>query len=71
MYTANDIASVFEYNKQYNVFYITDKKRVMWYVNNRDKQRLQAVLSRQFETAEDFAQLKKLVRAELKAQGVA
>jgi len=70
MYTANDIAKVFEYNKTYAVFNVTATKRVLWNVNNLDKQRLQALLSQRFEFAEDFAQLKKQVRAELKAQGV-
>jgi hypothetical protein len=71
MYTANDIANVLAYNKTREIFYITESKRVMWRVNNGDKARLQTMLSKRFEYAEDFAQLKKQVRAELKAQGVA
>lgn len=68
MYTPADIAAVIAYNATANIFSITDNKRVVWHVNNGNKQHLQTILSRRFAYAEDFAQLKKQVRSVLKQQ---
>ena len=68
MYTPADIAAVIAYNATANIFNITDTGRVVWRINNGNKQHLQTILSRRFAYAEDFAQLKKQVRSVLKQQ---
>jgi hypothetical protein len=70
MFTVDDIKTVFEYNKRSEIFRVTDTKRVVWSVNNGNKQYLNDTLSRPVKTAEDFAQLKKQVKNELKSQGI-
>ena len=69
MYTQQQIAKVFAYNKQHTIFYITESKRVMFNINNGDKAQLQNILQN-FETVQHLAQLKKQVKAQLKAEGV-
>ena len=69
MYTNTQIAKVFLYNKINTIFYVTAKKRVMFCINNRDKAFLQSILY-DFTTAKHLAQLKKQVKAQLKANGV-
>lgn len=69
MFTIDDIKAVFEYNKRSEIFRVTDTKRVVWSVNNGNKQYLNDTLSRPLQTAEDFAQLKKQVKNELKSLG--
>lgn len=69
MFTANDIKAVFNYNKTGNIFRITPAKRVTWDLRNMDVTNLNSVLSTPLNYAEDIAQLKKQVRAELKLQG--
>jgi len=69
MYTQQQIAKVFAYNKQHTIFYITESKRVMFNINNSDKAQLQNILQN-FETAEHLAQLKKQVKAQLKERAV-
>ena len=68
MFTTSDIAAVFAYNKTANIFRVSETKRVLWDVRNMHKQYLNTVLSRPLQYAEEFAQLKKQVRAELKKQ---
>ena len=70
MFTTDDIKEVFNYNQRSLIFRVTDSKRVVWTVNNGDKQYLNQTLSQPVQTAEDFAQLKKQVKNELKAQGL-
>ena len=70
MFTDNDIKEVFNYNKRSMIFRVTDSRRVVWSVNNGNKQYLNDTLSQPVKTAEDFAQLKKQVKAELKLQGL-
>lgn len=67
MYTAQQIATVINYNKNNNIFRITTKKRVVWDLRNIDVANLQQV-GVVIKYAEDFAALKKQVRAELVAQ---
>jgi hypothetical protein len=69
MFTANDIKTVFAYNANANIFRVTPAKRVSWDLRNMDVTNLNAVLSSPLVYAEDFAQLKKQVRAQLKLQG--
>lgn len=68
MYTPADIAAVIAYNAAANIFNITDNKRVVWHINNGNKQHLQTILSKRLVYAEDFAALKKQVRVALKQQ---
>ena len=70
MFTDNDIKEVFNYNKRSMIFRVTDSRRVVWSVNNGNKQYLNDTLSQPVKTAEDFAQLKKQVKNELKLQGL-
>ena len=70
MFTPNDIKEVFNYNKRSLIFRVTDSKRVVWTVNNGDKQYLNQTLSQPVQTAQDFTQLKKQVKDELKLQGL-
>ena len=70
MFTPNDIKEVFNYNQRSQIFRVTDSGRVVWSVNNGDKQHLNNTLSHPVQTAEDFAQLKKQVKNELKSQGI-
>lgn len=69
MYTQQQIAKVFAYNNVSKIFYVTKSKRVMFNINNRDKTFLQYILQ-DFDTAQHLAQLKKQVKAKLKAEGV-
>jgi len=70
VFTDNDIKEVFNYNKRSMIFRVTDSRRVVWSVNNGNKQYLNDTLSQPVKTAEDFAQLKKQVKNELKLQGL-
>lgn len=67
MYTAQQINTVLQYNKTANIFRITPAKRVVWDLRNMDVANLRqkGVV---IVYAEEFAQLKKQVRAELVAQ---
>ena len=69
MFTKNDVALVLAYNVKAKMFYVSSAKRVQWSMLNKDKTYLQSVLSKELVYAEDFALLKKQVRAELVAQG--
>ena len=69
MFTANDISKVFKYNESCNIFRVTPAKRVSWDLRNIDVAVLNEQLSKQIVFADDFAQLKKQVRAQLKLQG--
>ena len=69
MFTANDISKVFKYNESARIFRITAAKRVTWDLRNIDVAVLNEQLSTPINFAEDVAQLKKQVRAQLKLQG--
>lgn len=69
MFTANDIKTVFAYNANANIFRVTPAKRVSWRLLNIDVATLNKQLSKPLVYAEDFAALKKQVRAQLKLQG--
>ena len=69
MFTANDISKVFKYNESAKIFRITPAKRVQWDLRNIDVAVLNEQLSTPINFAEDVAQLKKQVRAQLKLQG--
>lgn len=69
MFTANDIKTVFAYNANANIFRVTSAKRVSWRLLNIDVATLNKQLSKPLVYAEDFAQLKKQVRAQLKLEG--
>ena len=69
MFTANDISKVFKYNESARIFRITAAKRLQWDLRNMDVTNLNAMLSAPLNFAEDVAQLKKQVRAQLKLQG--
>ena len=69
MFTANDISKVFKYNESARIFSVTPAKRVQWDLRNMDVTNLNAMLSAPLNFAEDVAQLKKQVRAQLKLQG--
>lgn len=69
MFTAQQISTVINYNKNNNIFRVTKTKRVMWDVRNIDVANLQQ-LGVVLTYAEQFAQLKKQVRAALIAQKV-
>lgn len=66
MYTAADVNFVINYNKSNNIFRVANK-RVLWYLRNIDVDNLQRA-GVTIKYAEDFAQLKKQVRASLVAQ---
>lgn len=70
MFTAQQIDTVIDYNKTANIFRINDDKRVTWDVRNGDVANLQQ-LGVEVKYAEDFAKLKKQVRAVLKQQQLA
>lgn len=70
MFTTSDIKAVFAYNKTANIFRVTDTKRVLWDVRNMHKQHLNTILSSPLQTADQFAKLKKQVRAVLKQQNL-
>ena len=67
MYTAQQIAAVINYNAAANIFRISNTKRVLWDVRNKDVANLQQ-LGVVLKYAEDFAALKRAVRSELVAQ---
>ncbi len=69
MYTANDISKVIKYNESAHIFRVTPAKRVTWDLRNIDVAVLNEQLSSPLVYAEDIAQLKKQVRAQLKLQG--
>ena len=69
MFTASDISKVFKYNESARIFNVTPAKRVQWDLRNADVANLNAMLSTPLNYAEDVAQLKKQVRAQLKLQG--
>lgn len=67
MYTAQQIATVINYNSTGRIFSITANKRVMWDVRNGDIAKLQqqgVVIN----TQQQFNTLKKQVRAALVAE---
>ena len=64
-YTKQDLETVIEYNKTANIFRITETKRVQWDLRNMHRVFLDQNLSKGLKTADDFAELKKLVRKEL------
>jgi hypothetical protein len=66
-YTADDIATVVQYNASAKIFRITDSGRVQWDLRNQDVQYLNSALSKRIDTAEDFAALKKQVRKQIVA----
>jgi hypothetical protein len=64
-YTKQDVEIVIEYNKTANIFRITETKRVQWDLRNMHRVFLDQKLSKGLKSADDFAELKKLVRKEL------
>lgn len=66
MFTAQQIDTVVDYNKTANIFYVSNR-RVLWDMRNGDVANLQQ-LGVAVKYAEEFAQLKKQVRAVLKTQ---
>ena len=65
MYTNDDVLAVIAYNKTARIYTVSAKQRIMWDVRNKDVAYLNSVLSKQIITQNDFAQLKKQVRAML------
>lgn len=66
MFTAQQINTVVNYNNTANIFRVSNK-RVLWDMRNGDVAKLQQ-LGVVVKYAEEFAQLKKQVRAVLKTQ---
>lgn len=67
MYTARNVNTVLQYNKTANIFRITPAKRVVWHLRNMDVANL-LLRGVTIASVEDFAKLKKQVRAELVLQ---
>ena len=66
MYTAQQIATVINYNKKATVFYTTAKGSIRWDLRNGDVAEL-AKLGVAINYAEEFAKLKKQVKQALAA----